>query len=428
MAGKDKNIRTDLPGFLHYRGREMPGKERNAFERELQKDPFSAEAAEGFNEMEPEVIKNDLQALTMRLKSRTRIKQRIIYYRIAASVAVLMIISSVFIIIQLNKPDKLITENIMGEQGFEISKPSVYREPKTIQDNKIALNETHQEKAQSKDVNPDERIKNNLSEDKVLADQKMAVAGEQVKEIISIPEKRGAEMAAIPAAQTRAMAKADVSIMDAEVPFLIKGKVISAEDNLPIPGAIITVKGTTLGTQTGTGGNFSITLPDQKNYSLIAGFIGMDSKEFSAKGDSVVQIRLTTSQLALNEIVVTGMGEKRRLSKDMTGAVTTVNVAKAAEPVYTPPSPMNGKENFDKYIETNIRKPAGFKTGKSEVVVISFLVKTDGKPDSIKIIRSPGKSFSDEAIRLIKEGPAWVPAEENKIKIEEEVRIRIVFK
>jgi len=277
MAGKDKKIKTDLSGFLHYRGKEMQGKERNAFEKELQKDPFAAEAAEGFKEMDPEVIKNDLQTLAERLSLRTRIRQRIIYYRIAASVAVLMIISSVFIIIQLNKPEVLISENTINEPQLEISKPSAYKEPKTKDESKIALNDIKKEKEQIKEVPPVEDRINNLTDDKALAEQKMAAAGNQAKEIIITQEKKGVEMKTIPAEPSRAMI-ADLAKREAESPYIIKGKVISSEDNLPIPGAIINVKGTTLGTQTDTGGNFSITLPDQKNYSLIAGFIGMDSK------------------------------------------------------------------------------------------------------------------------------------------------------
>jgi hypothetical protein len=61
-------------------------------------------------------------------------------------------------------------------------------------------------------------------------------------------------------------------------------------------------------------------------------------------------------------------------------------------------------------------------------VVISFLVRSTAAIDSIKVIRSPGKEFSEEAIRLIRNGPTWKPAERNGEKIDDEVRVRIVFK
>jgi len=43
-------------------------------------------------------------------------------------------------------------------------------------------------------------------------------------------------------------------------------------------------------------------------------------------------------------------------------------------------------------------------------------------------VRSPGRIFSEEAIRLLKEGPEWKPAISNGKTTEDKIRIRIVFK
>ena len=96
-------------------------------------------------------------------------------------------------------------------------------------------------------------------------------------------------------------------------------------------------------------------------------------------------------------------------------------------PGYTPPLPVNGRIHFDKYMQDNIRRPDTTTAGQSVVVVLNFLVTTDGKIDSIIVVRSPGKIFSDEAIRMIKEGPEWKPAVKNGKTINDEVRIRIIF-
>ena len=84
----------------------MSDKERNAFERELQKDPFAEEAAEGFEAVTPEEAERDLLSIKSRLTKRTTRKQRFIYYRIAASIAVLMVVSSIFIVVERNKPEE----------------------------------------------------------------------------------------------------------------------------------------------------------------------------------------------------------------------------------------------------------------------------------------------------------------------------------
>ena len=99
----------------------MTGKERNSFERELQKDPFAEEAAEGFTSISPDESSKDLAQLQKQLKSRTIRRQRFIYYRIAASVAVLMVISSIFIIVERNKPSKQLAETSGKSEALEIT-------------------------------------------------------------------------------------------------------------------------------------------------------------------------------------------------------------------------------------------------------------------------------------------------------------------
>jgi hypothetical protein len=428
MSGKDKNIKTTFSDFMRYMGKKMSNEERNVFERELQKDPFAEEAFEGFSGTAPDEIKEDLATLQKKLKSRTARKQKSIYYRIAASVAVLMVISSVFIIIQRHKPEKLISENVRTETQLEISKSPILSEPMVKDDKKITLNEFHGA-TQRTSQKPLSTEKNEISDVKIIEKRKQISAASQSDEILSIPEKREAEMRAITVNQAGAVAKSGYIMEAPASPVLIKGKIISSEDNLPIPGASIVVKGSALGTQTDSGGNFILSLPDTANHSLVANFIGMESKEFSATKDSVVNIRLNPSILAINEVVVIGYGSVKKAEKDMIGGVS-FNRAEDVNEVagYSPPQPVNGKDNFDKYIEENIRRPVDAKPGQKEVVVVSFTVKSSGVKDNIRIIRSPGKSFSDEALRLLNNGPEWKPAEENNRKIDDEVRIQIVFK
>ena len=84
----------------------MTNPERNAFERELQKDLFSEEAADGFATVTPGDVESDISVLNERLRRRIGQKQRILYYRIAASVAVLMLITSILIITERSNRTK----------------------------------------------------------------------------------------------------------------------------------------------------------------------------------------------------------------------------------------------------------------------------------------------------------------------------------
>lgn len=109
MKGKNKNIKTDLSGFIRYRNGEMTGSESNDFERELQKNDFLEEAQEGLESLPAFGLEKDLSLLGRRLKNRTKRKRAHIIYRIAASIAVLMIVSSVFIVLEKNKREAPVT-------------------------------------------------------------------------------------------------------------------------------------------------------------------------------------------------------------------------------------------------------------------------------------------------------------------------------
>ena len=411
MSRKNKNREKLLADFVRYHRNEMTGEERNSFEKELQKDPFAEETAEGYSLISPEEITRDLIDLQSRIKARTAKKQRFMVYRIAASVAVLMVISTIFIVIDRNKTSKQLTVNSVRSEKM----PIIKEQPAEKQN----LAEAPPEKpAGITDKKSDQTVSLQLKIEKAksaLPVDSKNIAGAQNNDSISeirpkvFRQFRADKDIAQPAA---ALARAK-NLSGSK----ISGKVLSSEDNLPVPGANVLIKGTSTGVITDAGGNFSITVPDSINRTQITNFVGMESKEFEAKRDSEVQVRLDPSISALSEVVVVGYGTKRAESEKeevFTG--------------YAPPIPVSGKSNFDKYIKENQHRPDTITTGQRAVVVISFLVRINGSIDSIRIVRSPGKIFSDEAIRLIKSGPSWKPAEDNGKPIEDEVSIRIVFR
>jgi TonB family protein len=362
MQEKDKNGTDQLSDFIRYHGNKMTDRERNAFERSLQKDTFTEEASEGYNKTDGLLAEKDISELRKRLNKRTSAHKKILRYRIAVSVAVLMILTSVFIIEERRKP----SENIAQTP----ESPAVKETP--------VLQELKQR-----------------PEAAGIKDQAPAVSDKSKKVLHEIQKSEGIS----------------------EKSILIGGKVISSEDNQPIPGASITVKGTNKSTITNTDGYFSVDTKEAADSILVAYFIGMESKEFKAVEDTGLEIKLDPSVSAMSETIVVGYGVKGAGEEQE-------DVMKG----YTPPRPVKGKAAFDKYIRDHIRRPDSITAGQRVVVVLGFIVEENGKIDSISIVRSPGKLFSDEAIRLIREGPAWKPADKNGESISDEVRIRIVFK
>ena len=102
MKEREKQGNISRSDFLRYRKGEMSEREKNSFERELQKDPFAAEAEEGFSEFPAASSEKDLSHLDRLIKSRSGKRKSFVFYRIAASAAVLMIISTIFLVTRNN--------------------------------------------------------------------------------------------------------------------------------------------------------------------------------------------------------------------------------------------------------------------------------------------------------------------------------------
>jgi TonB-linked SusC/RagA family outer membrane protein len=93
----------------------------------------------------------------------------------------------------------------------------------------------------------------------------------------------------------------------------VTGTVTGKDDGLPIPGVTVKVKGSNLGTQTNTAGNFTLSVP--AGATLVISFIGYEATQVAAAGP-VVNVALVPSRSQLNEVVVTGVGvatSKRKL-------------------------------------------------------------------------------------------------------------------
>ena len=101
---------------------------------------------------------------------------------------------------------------------------------------------------------------------------------------------------------------------------VVKGKVTSATEG-PLPGVNILLQGTTVGTMTDIGGNYSITVPNEQSV-LVYSFISYTTQFVTVGNQTTIDIVLAPAVSALNEVVVTGYGTQRK--KDITGAVSNI--------------------------------------------------------------------------------------------------------
>ncbi|MFY7907896.1 MAG: VWA domain-containing protein, partial [Emticicia sp.] len=113
----------------------------------------------------------------------------------------------------------------------------------------------------------------------------------------------------------------------------IKGKVLSASDGSALPGVMVAVKGTSIGTQTDANGDFQLTMPTGSE-KLIFTYIGYKTKEVKVGKDSMITVKLEDDTHALEEVVVVGYSTQQR--RETTGAVSILSKNK----VIPPASPM----------------------------------------------------------------------------------------
>lgn len=73
-----------------------------------------------------------------------------------------------------------------------------------------------------------------------------------------------------------------------------------------------------------------------------------------------------------------------------------------------------GMEKFYKFVKDNFRTPEDTPGGR---MIVSFVVEKDGSLTDIKVPRPAGPGTAEEAIRMLKRCPRWVPAEQNGRKV-----------
>ena len=105
----------------------------------------------------------------------------------------------------------------------------------------------------------------------------------------------------------------------------ISGKVSDAVNGEVLIGATVQVKGTDIGTQTDTEGEYNLTIPGDASI-LVISYIGYEPLEVAVNNRNVIDFTLKPVSSALTEVVVIGYTTQK--VADLTGAVGVVNVDK----------------------------------------------------------------------------------------------------
>jgi TonB-linked SusC/RagA family outer membrane protein len=103
---------------------------------------------------------------------------------------------------------------------------------------------------------------------------------------------------------------------------VITGIVSSAEDDQPLPGVNVVIKGTNTGVITDLEGAYSIEITADA-MALVFSFVGMQTQEIAINGQTEINVSLETELTGLEEVVVVGYGTT--IKTELTGAISKVS-------------------------------------------------------------------------------------------------------
>lgn len=118
-----------------------------------------------------------------------------------------------------------------------------------------------------------------------------------------------------------------VLVTNCNASISISGIVTDGSDGQPLPGVNILEKGTSNGVVSDINGAYSITVSSE-NAVLQFNYLGYETVEVKVKGRTTINVQMTASMEALEEVVVVGYGERKKCS--LTGSISSVRSAPAS--------------------------------------------------------------------------------------------------
>jgi TonB-linked SusC/RagA family outer membrane protein len=107
----------------------------------------------------------------------------------------------------------------------------------------------------------------------------------------------------------------------------VTGRVTASDDGSGIPGASISIKGTSKGTSSDADGNYKITVSGASVLTFSS--VGFNSQDVTVGNKSQINVALAADTKALTEVVVVGYGTQKK--SQLTGAISSVTSKQITE-------------------------------------------------------------------------------------------------
>jgi protein TonB len=110
--------------------------------------------------------------------------------------------------------------------------------------------------------------------------------------------------------------------------------------------------------------------------------------------------------------------EQRSVGNVITPKTAEIDYSSIFTKVENPAEFPGGAGEWSRYLQKNLRYPdKAIDNGTQDVVRVQFIVDKDGNISEVQALNDPGDGLAEEAVRIIKRGPKWKPAEQNGQKV-----------
>jgi outer membrane biosynthesis protein TonB len=358
-------------------GRMTPA-DMHALERAALEDPFLADAIDGYHQSGIKAGKAELelkQSLQDRVTDSKRNRTIPAWLKIAAAVAVLVttVVSITLVINPGAKNDAIVSSQKKAQNKLE--------DTATIMESGV--------RSQQSENKPE--VRKETQTPSSPPQQKLnSVSNNKETRLLELQQEAKAEDANTDLPPTSAAPEKSYSSQ-------LKGKVsgVVIDSNMrPVSGATVTMARQQVVTD--DSGLFALKSTDTVMNVEIQS-VGFATRNAIVKDDAVLDtIVLRPSTPALEEVVVTGYGTKKKVRASNRQTNSTSAIA----------SPSIPWEEYNQYLRKNLQS-SGLDTIPGEAVV-SFTASSDGRLSKFKLEKpAPSKALNVLLIDIIKTGPKW---------------------
>lgn len=219
------------------------------------------------------------------------------------------------------------------------------------------------------------------------------------------------------------------NVLTQDKPITVSGQV-TGPDGKPLPGAHVTVVGTRKGINTNAGGTYTISA--SASSSLAFSFVGFETRVVPVAKRTAISVTLAETVVGSlpamgNTATYRAVKPNPKMPARVDPTVQVINGEKyysVEEKAVFP----TGVPGLMQYVAKTLKYPAAARAKRVQGdVMVGFTVLPTGAVDKVNVVRGIGSGCDEEAVRVVRNMPKWLPAKQNGKAVSSQFTLPIRF-